>query len=128
MRGKKRDFPRKNPEKELDESAGLCYNVALRGQIAPICAQNRMFGGAKLLSELKNSPRVVGVKQLRKAVGRDEIRRVFLAEDADPAITGPIEDLAGARDVPITRVRSMKELGQACGIAVGASAAGLLKS
>ncbi len=81
-----------------------------------------------MLSELKNSPRVVGVKQLRKAVGRDEIRRVFLAEDADPAITGPIEDLAGARDVPITRVRSMKELGQACGIAVGASAAGLLKS
>ena len=37
-----------------------------------------------MLSELKNSPRVVGVKQLRKALGRDEIRRVFLADDADP--------------------------------------------
>ena len=80
-----------------------------------------------MLSELKNSPRVVGVKQLRKAVGRDEIRRVFLAEDADPAVTEPIERLAACKTIPVTRVRSMKELGQACGISVGASAAGLLK-
>ena len=79
-----------------------------------------------MLSELKNSPRVVGVKQLRKAVGRDEIRRVFLAEDADPAITDPIALLARDRAVPVTRVPTMKELGLACGIAVGASAAGLL--
>ena len=80
-----------------------------------------------MLSELKNSPRVVGVKQLRKAVGRDEIRRVFLADDADPAVTEPVEALALERGVPVTRVPSMKELGRACGIAVGASAAGLLK-
>jgi len=81
-----------------------------------------------LLSELKKSPRVVGVKQLRKAVGRDEIRRVFLAEDADPAITEPLEGLARAAGLPVVPVGTMKELGQACGIAVGASAAGLLKS
>ena len=81
-----------------------------------------------MLSELKNSPRVVGVKQLRKAVGRGEIRRVFLAEDADPALTDPIAALATDQAVPVVRVPSMKELGQACGIAVGAAAAGLLKS
>ncbi len=81
-----------------------------------------------MLSELKNSPKLVGVKQLRKAVGRGEIRRVFLAEDADPALTEPVERLALEQGIPITRVRSMKELGQACGIAVGASAAGLLNS
>ena len=81
-----------------------------------------------LLSELKNSPRVVGVKQLRKAVGRDEVRRVFLAEDADPAVTEPIDALARDRALPVTRVPTMKELGLACGIAVGAAAAGLLKS
>ncbi len=81
-----------------------------------------------MLSELKNSPRVVGVKQLRKAVGRGEIRRVFLAEDADPALTDPIAALATDQAVPVVRVPSMKELGRACGIAVGASAAGLLKS
>ena len=81
-----------------------------------------------MLRELKNSPRVVGVKQLRKAIGKGEIRRVFLADDADPAITEPIEALAGERELPVVRVRTMKELGEACGIAVGASAAGLLKS
>ena len=81
-----------------------------------------------MLSELKNSPRVVGVKQLRKAVGRGEVRRVFLAEDADPALTDPIAALATDQAVPVVRVPSMKELGRACGIAVGASAAGLLKS
>ncbi len=80
-----------------------------------------------MLRELKNSPRVVGVKQLRKAIGRDEIRRVFLAEDADPAITEPVEALASERAIPVTRVPTMKELGLACGIAVGASTAGLLK-
>ena len=104
----------------------MCYNVALRGLIAPICAPKKTLGGADLLSELKNSPRIVGVKQLRKAIGRDEIRRVFLAEDAAPAVTGPIESLALEKGIPVTPVPSMKELGRACGIAVGASAAGLL--
>ena len=81
-----------------------------------------------MLSELKNSPKVVGVRQLRKAVGRGEIRQVFLADDADPAVTEPIEALAREHAVPVTRVPGMRELGQACGIAVGASAAGLLKT
>ena len=81
-----------------------------------------------MLSELMKNPKVVGVKQLRKAIGRDEIRRVFLAEDADPVVTEPVEALARERAVPVVRVASMKELGRACGIAVGASAAGLLKS
>lgn len=81
-----------------------------------------------MLSELKNSPRVVGVKQLRRAIGRDEIRLIYVADDADPALTAPIEALAEARGLSVIRVRTMKELGLACGIAVGASAAGLLKS
>ena len=79
-----------------------------------------------MLRELTYSPRVVGVKQLRKAIGRDEVRRVFLADDADPAVTEPVEALAEERGLPVTRVETMKALGQACGISVGASAAGLL--
>jgi len=80
-----------------------------------------------LLRELMNCPRVVGIKQLRKAIGKDEIRRIFLADDADPAVTEPVETLAGSQGIPVTRIPTMKELGQACGIAVGAAAAGLLK-
>lgn len=80
-----------------------------------------------MLSELKHSAKVVGVKQLRKAMGRDEIVRIFLAEDADPALTEPLRLAAEARQIPVVPVRGMRELGQACGIAVGAAAAGLLK-
>lgn len=80
-----------------------------------------------MLSELNHSPKVVGIKQLRKALERGTLLRVFLAENADPALTEPIAALAEARGVPVERVSTMKELGRACSIAVGASAAGLLR-
>ncbi len=79
-----------------------------------------------MLNELNTSRKVVGTKQLRKALQRGEIRLVFLAEDADPAITEPLRDMAERLTVPVRPVSSMRELGRACGIAVGASAAGLL--
>ena len=81
-----------------------------------------------MLNELNHSPKVVGIKQLRKALNRGEVRQVFLAGNADPALTAPLEALAEERHVPVLWVSAMKELGQACGIAVGAAAAGLLKS
>ena len=77
-------------------------------------------------NELKNSPKVVGIKQLRKALGRNAVRTVFLARDADPALTEPLEALARESAVPVEWISDMKELGQACGIAVGAAAAGIL--
>ena len=81
-----------------------------------------------MLSELKNSPRVVGVKQLRRALGKREVLRVFLARDADPVLTEPLETLAREANVPVVWICSMKELGQACGIAVKAAAAGIIVS
>ena len=79
-----------------------------------------------MLNELKHSAKVVGVKQLRKALNRGAVCRVYLADNADPAIIEPLEELARAAGVPVCRVAAMKELGQACGIAVGAAAAGIL--
>ena len=81
-----------------------------------------------MLRELRQFPGIVGVRQLRKAICAGKVCRVFLAEDADPAVTGPVEALAGEHRIPVVRVRTMKELGRRCGISVGASAAGLLKS
>ena len=79
-----------------------------------------------MLNELKHSARVVGVKQLRKALERGTVVRVFLADNADPVLLEPLEDMARAAGVPVCHVAAMKELGQACGIAVGAAAAGIL--
>lgn len=80
-----------------------------------------------MLSELKNVPKIAGVKQLRKALGRGALLRVYLASDADPALTGPLAEACAGQNVPVEWVPSMRELGAACGISVGASAAGVCK-
>ena len=41
-----------------------------------------------MLTELKQGSKVVGVKQTKRAVNDGKAARVFLAEDADPRVTG----------------------------------------
>jgi large subunit ribosomal protein L7A len=66
---------------------------------------------------------VVGSKQLRKALVNGRARYVFLAENADPCITEPMEALCIQNHVAYHWVPTMSELGNACGIEVGAAAA-----
>ena len=73
--------------------------------------------------ELKGKRLVVGTKQLRKALENGRARWVWLAENADPAITEPLEALCRNCHVAYTWVPSKQELGAACGIEVGAAAA-----
>ena len=80
------------------------------------------------LQDLSKRNVVVGTKQLKKAVRDSRVRSVFLAENADPAVTEPLEALCAANHIQITWVRTMAELGRACGIEVGAAAAAVLKS
>ena len=80
------------------------------------------------LPDLAGEHLVVGTKQLKKAVRDSRVRSVFLAENADPAVTEPLEALCAANHIQITWVPSMAELGRACGIEVGAAAAAVLIS
>ena len=75
------------------------------------------------LPEIGKQRLVVGSKQLRKALNSGSARCVFLAENADPAITEILEKLCMEKQVPVTWVPSMADLGRACGIEVGAAAA-----
>ena len=75
------------------------------------------------LSELRKNKVVVGAKQLRKALEKGIARFVCLAENADPGITEPLEEMCTARNVPVRWVSTMAELGEICGIEVGAAAA-----
>ena len=75
------------------------------------------------LPDLSKYRIVVGAKQLRKALQRNTARRVFLAENADPQITEPLAQICEDNKIPVTWVRSMADLGRACGIEVGAAAA-----
>ena len=78
---------------------------------------------AQVTEELAKSKIVVGAKQLKKALKNGNARRVFLACNADPAITEPIAALCQLNQVDFAWVRSMTDLGHACGIEVGAAAA-----
>lgn len=80
-----------------------------------------------MLSRLKSGSRVVGAKQSRRAIAQGNASCVYLAMDADPQLTEPIQALCEAENIPVETVPSMKELGAACGISVGAAVATLLK-
>lgn len=68
---------------------------------------------------------LVGAKQLKKAILGGSARQVFLAEDADPAVTEPLEGLCRQYGIPYSYVRSKQDLGRACHIEVGAAAAAI---
>lgn len=79
-----------------------------------------------MLTQLKQGAKVIGVKQTRRAIDDGRAAVVFLAQDADPAVTAPVEALCAEKGVPVEQVAQMKELGSACGIAVGSAVAALL--
>ena len=80
------------------------------------------------LPEMPGTKIVVGARQLRKALLAGRARYVLLAQDADPGLTEPIEELCRQRSVQYAWVPSMSELGSACGIEVGAAAAAVSDS
>ena len=76
-----------------------------------------------MLTELEHSPKVVGVKQVRRALSDGRVKCLFLAGDADPLLTRPLAEQAEEQGVEVCRAPSMRALGRACGIAVGAAVA-----
>ena len=78
---------------------------------------------SQVTEELTKSNFVVGAKQLKKALKNGKACQVFLACNADPAITEPIAALCQQNSVDYAWVKSMTDLGHACGIEVGAAAA-----
>ena len=83
----------------------------------------REMGTEQMLAEFDRRRVVVGSKQLRKALEQGRATFVVLAEDADPAITEPIESMCQKYHIECAWVPNMLDLGKACGIVVGAAAA-----
>lgn len=82
--------------------------------------------GSDDLKELNPGRIIVGTKQLRKRLERGGVCRVYLARNADPAITAPLQALCEEKHVELVWVHSMMDLGHACGIEVGAAAAAVV--
>ena len=74
-----------------------------------------------MITELASQEKVIGVKQSRKAIREGRVRQVYLACDADPAITDPVADGCASAGIPVETEYTMAQLGRACGIAVGAA-------
>ncbi len=81
---------------------------------------------AAALTALSQGKSAVGARQIRKALNVGCARRVYLAQNADPALTEPLEVLCQRNGVEYIWIRSMTDLGRACGIEVGAAAAAVV--
>lgn len=68
----------------------------------------------------------IGTKQTTKMVEQGKAIEVFVAKDADPRLTMRIINLCRKMGVKVTYVDTMKMLGKACGIEVGAAMAALV--
>ena len=66
--------------------------------------------------------RIVGMKQVLRALEADEVAAVYLADDAETRIRERVEAACAAH------VPSMRELGRMCGIDVGAACAGEMRA
>ena len=78
-------------------------------------------------AELAASPKVVGAKQVRRALENGTAARLYIARDADPTLLQPLVQKSVNLRIPVEQVPTMKQLGAQCGIAVGAAIAALLK-
>ncbi|MBB6632438.1 ribosomal L7Ae/L30e/S12e/Gadd45 family protein [Clostridium algidicarnis] len=71
--------------------------------------------------------KVVGIKQVTKALNNDQGLKLYVAEDADSKITIPIVSIAEEKNIEIEYIATMKYLGKMCGIEVGSAATLILK-
>ncbi|WP_066072286.1 50S ribosomal protein L7ae-like protein [Neobacillus soli] len=70
---------------------------------------------------------IIGTKQTVKALREGKVQELIVAGDAEAKVTAKVVDVAKEFNVPILKVDSMKKLGKACGIEVGASTVAIIR-
>lgn len=80
-----------------------------------------------MVDSLKVKNKTVGFKQSIRAIQADNVKIVYLSKDSDSKIRDTICGLCEKYSVEIDYMDTMKQLGKACGIDVGASVVCLLK-
>ena len=70
--------------------------------------------------------KTVGAKQTIKALKKDQVLVVYVAENAEKNIIEPILAACREKQIPVVWVDSMKNLGKACGIKVGCASAAII--
>lgn len=81
-----------------------------------------------MFEELKDQNKlVIGTKQSLKAIKEGKVETLFIAKDAERHVTRSVEEEAKKVNTQVVHVESMKKLGAACGIEVGAATVVILK-
>ena len=78
-----------------------------------------------MLSELQNSKKIVGLKQVVNAIEKGSAKKVFLAKDSSPDIYDHILNLCKVNEIPVSFADTRKQLGNACKIDVPAAVAAI---
>lgn len=79
-----------------------------------------------MTEHLKHTNKVVGVKQVKRALKESKANIVYVAQDAEVRVTSDIVQQCDKMHIPIVYVESMDKLGDACGIDINAAVAALL--
>jgi len=80
-----------------------------------------------MLERLAHAPKVVGLKQSRKAVESGSAAVVFVAGDAEARLRARFLALCRQSGVEVCTVPTMQGLGKACGIEVPCAFAAILR-
>jgi large subunit ribosomal protein L7A len=80
-----------------------------------------------MISKLKTHKKIVGAKQVKRALNSSNVEVVFVADDAEKKVTKDIIELCNTKQIQIIHVDTMEDLGEACGIDINAAVAALLK-
>lgn len=70
----------------------------------------------------------IGINQTIKTIEANKAVEVYIAKDAEKRLTHKIANLCKEKGVPVIIVDSMRRLGKACGIEVGAASAAIKKN
>ncbi len=80
------------------------------------------------MESLKNSEnRIVGTKAVLRAMKAGKLQKAYVANDVDTYLFQQVVRTAEELQVPVVRVATMKELGEACGMRIAAASAGIPK-
>ena len=78
-----------------------------------------------MLERLKTEPKTVGMRTTVRAIENGDVIHAFIANDADVFITRRVQELCQQKDIEYTRVDTMKQLGEACGVQVPTACAAI---
>ena len=80
-----------------------------------------------MIKEIDTPNKLIGQKQTVKGLREGRVRKVFYAADADPRVLQLVLSLCAEGGIPTEKAGTMRALGSAAGIAIGAAVVALVR-